>query len=189
MNDARTRAAGSHLEAGGAGESRPPRPPATGEGDGDEGQPRIRDRRQAVKHAIVLALSLAAIALTVRAILGERGLLDAHRSSGELLVLRSEVETWRSRNTYLEGRIRALRTDPATIEKIARERLGWVRPGEITFLFPHDPALVEPGDPGPVPPGEFAPTQPGDVIEPSEPPESSEPSEPSKPAVPPPASR
>lgn len=97
-------------------------------------------------------------------------------------MLRTEVDTWRARNTYLEGRIRALQNDPAAIEKIARERLGWIRPGEITFLFPHDPALTEPGDPGPVAPGEFAPTQPGDIIE-SETPSSSTPPSPA-PATP-----
>lgn len=135
----------------------------------DEMRSRAEDRRQAFKRAIYLALSLAAIALSARAVLGERGLLDAHRSQAELTALQTEVETWKQRNELLEKRVKALREDPATIEGIARERLDWIRPGEITFLLPHDPAASDPGDPGPVAPGEFSPTQPGDVEETPEP--------------------
>jgi cell division protein FtsB len=122
-----------------------------------------RARRQALQRATFLLLTLAAIALSARAIVGERGLLDAHRAQRELSTLQGEVGTWHERNAYLEARIKALRDNPATIERIARERLDYVRPGEITFLFPRDPSELDPGDPGPLPPGEFLPTHPGEI--------------------------
>ena len=122
-----------------------------------EARARARERRQALKRASFLGLTFLALALTARAVVGERGLLDARRSLRELDRVQGEVEKWRQRNLFLERRIKALREDPTTIESIARERLDWVRPGEITFLFPHDPATLEPGDPGPAAPGEFSP--------------------------------
>ena len=137
----------------------PPRPGAPPRGPGRE-----PEHRQAIRRAAYLALALVAAGLTVRAVIGERGLLEAHRARIECEKLEAEVGKWRERNAYLETRIQALRNDPATIERIARERLDYVRPGEITFLFPYDAAAPEPFDPGPVAPGEFGPTQPGDPV-------------------------
>ena len=124
-----------------------------------EVDPRIRalERRAAIRRATYLALTLIALALTARAIGGERGLLDARRSLGDLERAQAEVQKWRDRNTWLEARIKALRDDPATIESLARERLDFVKPGEITFLFPVDPAAPAPGEPLPATPGEFSP--------------------------------
>jgi cell division protein FtsB len=45
-------------------------------------------------------------------------------------------------NEELERRVRALKTDPRTIEQIAREELGLVRPGEIVYR-------IAPGKPAP----------------------------------------
>ena len=127
-----------------------------------DSDPRTRalERRQAIGRATLFVLTLVALALTVRAVVGERGLLDAHRSLAELSRVQADVERWRARNAWLEARIKALREDPATIESMARERLDYVKPGEITFLFPDDPARLEPGEPGPVAPGEFSPLLP-----------------------------
>jgi len=150
--------------------------PAAGGGDGDPGpgahaaapatvpetDPRTRglERRAAVRRATYLALTLLALALTARAIGGERGLLDARRSVAELDRAQAEVQKWRDRNTWLEARIEALKDDPATIESLARERLDYVKPGEITFLFPTAPAAPSPGEPAAAAPGEFSPVLP-----------------------------
>ncbi len=121
------------------------------------------ERGQTIRRTAYLALSLVAAALTVRAVIGERGLLAAHRSRGELARLDAEVGKWQERNAWLQARVKALREDPGTIERIARERLDYVRPGEITFLFPYDITKPEPGEPGPAAPGEFSPTHPEDL--------------------------
>jgi len=141
-------ATGAPADDAGAGGGSPP----------EEARSRAQDRRQALRRAACLALAVAAVALSVRAVVGKRGLLETHRARRELARLEAEVGKWKQRNASIEELIKALRDNPAAIEAIARERLGWVRPGEITFLFPHDPAALEPGDPGPIPPGEFSPT-------------------------------
>jgi cell division protein FtsB len=135
-------------------------PPAGGPGS-DRG--RAPERQVAIRRAAYLALTLAAAGFSVRAVIGDRGILELHRSRVELARLETEVERWQRRNVFLEARIKALREDPATIEAIARERLDWVRPGEITFLLPYDAAAPEPGDPGPAAPDEFAVVAPGDT--------------------------
>ena len=139
---------------GGAGESH---------GTGDPaGRVRNPERQVAIRRASYLVLTLVAIAFSIRAVIGERGILETHRSRRELARLESEVDRWERRNAFLQARVKALREDPATIEVIARERLDWVKPGEITFLFPFDASSPEPGDPGPVAPGEFSVARPED---------------------------
>lgn len=44
-------------------------------------------------------------------------------------------------NQALEQNIKALRTDPQAIEKEARERLHYVRPGEVVYTVPVKPVL------------------------------------------------
>lgn len=43
-------------------------------------------------------------------------------------------------NLALKREIQALRSDPAAIERLAREELGFSRPGEINFVFREDEA-------------------------------------------------
>jgi cell division protein FtsB len=49
--------------------------------------------------------------------------------------LEEEQETLTDENERLRQEIKALRSDPAAIERAARERLGMSRPGEIVYRF------------------------------------------------------
>jgi cell division protein FtsB len=51
------------------------------------------------------------------------------------LELAREIEEIRAENLRLAAEIRALRSDPRAIERIAREQLGLARPGETVFLI------------------------------------------------------
>lgn len=87
------------------------------------------------KKAATLGSILALIALVVGALFGDRGLLYlvAERERTELL--RREIQDLRAHNGRLAEEIRALRTDPRAIERIARENLGLAREGEVVFLI------------------------------------------------------
>ena len=61
----------------------------------------------------------------------------------ELRDLSREVESLEQRNEALRRTIHALRDDPHAVEKIAREELDLVAPGEVLYLFPDD---LEPGE-------------------------------------------
>jgi cell division protein FtsB len=45
--------------------------------------------------------------------------------------LAADITALRAENAALRSRVERLRTDPATIEGVARETLGLVRPGEL----------------------------------------------------------
>ena len=51
-----------------------------------------------------------------------------------------QIKTLQQQNSAMEQEIKALKTDPKTIEKEARERLHYTRPGEVVYSLPTAPA-------------------------------------------------
>jgi cell division protein FtsB len=101
------------------------------------------------RRRLLLGLLCTALSVfTARSILGERGLLEALGQRGELVRIRREVEAARARNAALAAEIAKLRKakENTAIESIAREKLGYIKPGEVTYLFPE-----ESSDPPPAP--------------------------------------
>jgi cell division protein FtsB len=78
----------------------------------------------------VLALLLGA------ALFGENGLLHLRRLRADVEALHRDVQALEVENERLSRAIVELRSDPAAIERIAREDLGLVRPGERVLRFP-----------------------------------------------------
>jgi cell division protein FtsB len=77
---------------------------------------------------IVVAGFLAAV---VNLLAGERGLPALLQSRREAAQLRAQITALRIENAALTGRVRALRSDPAAIEAVARGTLGLARPDEL----------------------------------------------------------
>lgn len=63
----------------------------------------------------------------------------------QYLMLQEEFRQEQSRTKELVDRINAVRTDPKTVERLAREKFGLARPGETIFKFRGDlPAPAAP---------------------------------------------
>jgi len=69
--------------------------------------------------------------------------LDAARQRKHLLETR--IEATREEIAHLRGRIERLRSDPGTLERLAREDLGMVHPGDVVIVLPQDPVPPKPG--------------------------------------------
>ena len=65
------------------------------------------------------------------AIIGNNGYLELRRREAKNEELRLRAEQLRRENREILSEIRALKSDPKAIEKIAREELGMVKPGEV----------------------------------------------------------
>jgi cell division protein FtsB len=50
--------------------------------------------------------------------------------------LQQEIQELQAKQEQLSRQINALRSDPRTIEKEAREQLRYARPGEVIYVFP-----------------------------------------------------
>jgi cell division protein FtsL len=76
------------------------------------------------------------VAMLLLAIFNDKGALQVRAQSQKLDTLESEIKKLENENKQLTDEIQALRSDPATIEKFAREELKLVKPGEIVLVAP-----------------------------------------------------
>ena len=88
--------------------------------------------------------SLLAISTLLLAIFNDKGVLKVHAQSVKLTTIEGEVQKIEAENKALAEEIHALRTDRTTIEKIAREELRLVKPGEVVLVTPGDNATSAP---------------------------------------------
>ncbi len=81
-------------------------------------------------------LASSIVLLSLYTILGERGAIHLWRLRGEKAKLDAQNYRLYKENEALRERITRLRYDDSYLEKIAREELNLVRPGEIIYRFP-----------------------------------------------------
>jgi cell division protein FtsB len=81
-------------------------------------------------------LGLALLALGIHDIFGAHGYLAMRRSEKQIEDLRGQIERLNHDNQALAEHVTALKSDPETIEKIAREEMGLAKPGEMIFKMP-----------------------------------------------------
>ena len=79
------------------------------------------------------ALLVVVSALTIYGVGAVIRVADMRR---EMDGMERDLATLRERTDQLTRTVDRLRNDPAYIEKIAREELGYVRPGETVLKFP-----------------------------------------------------
>jgi cell division protein FtsB len=72
-----------------------------------------------------------ASALLVNGLIGEHGLMETIRARRAFAAAARDLARLKQENAGLRDQARRLRSDPATIESVARGELGLVRPGEV----------------------------------------------------------
>lgn len=76
-------------------------------------------------------LLFAAGVLLVNAVFGEKGLMDTLRARKSFAASALDLARLKRENAALRDEARRLRSDPSTIESVARGDLGLIHPGEI----------------------------------------------------------
>jgi cell division protein FtsB len=84
-----------------------------------------------MKRLTVLMVGLVMLLLFAHGLLGKRGYFTLKRMKWQNDNLGLRIEQLKRENSQVMEEIKSLKTDPKTIEKIAREELGLVKPGEI----------------------------------------------------------
>jgi cell division protein FtsB len=85
------------------------------------------------------AAILLIVGLVLHAMYGANGMVAYRQKRAETEALQSEVDRLQKENSQQAGQIRSLKSDPAAIEKEAREQLRYARPGEIILVAPEPP--------------------------------------------------
>lgn len=93
---------------------------------------------------IILLSSALFLVMTLVAIFHEEGALTVYDFNKELAQIKADNEQLRQENQRLIGEIQALKTDPFAVEKIAREKLNLVKPGEIVYQIIREPRNENP---------------------------------------------
>ncbi|MFZ3216357.1 MAG: septum formation initiator family protein [Candidatus Acidiferrales bacterium] len=90
-------------------------------------------------------LTAGFVLLLLQDIFGTHGVLAMRRSQAEARKIQQEINQLDGENQKLQGHVKDLKTDPATIECIAREDIGLARPGEL--IFKTQPSAPDPAHP------------------------------------------
>jgi cell division protein FtsB len=81
-------------------------------------------------------LGVALLALAIHDVFGAHGFLAMRRTQKEMEQLQQDLARLNQENGELTGQVQSLKTDPKTIERIAREQMGLARPGEMIIKLP-----------------------------------------------------
>ena len=84
----------------------------------------------------VMVTCFLMLAMLALAVFKHEGLLDVWEREKKLATIQADITRIEVENKKLVEEIHALRTDPNAIEKIAREKLKLVKPGEIVIVTP-----------------------------------------------------
>jgi cell division protein FtsB len=93
-----------------------------------------------------LLVALFVFLVLLLATFGLRGWQDVSRARARERALAEQVAATEARIAELKRRIARLQDDPVTLDRMAREQLGWVAPGDVVIVLPEPPAA----DPPPV---------------------------------------
>jgi cell division protein FtsB len=86
----------------------------------------------------VVAVGLALL-LTWHVVSGKHGLSVWQQKRVEDKQLRKEIEELEQENTRLRIRVERLKSDPDAIEREARDKLHYAKPGEVIYALPPEP--------------------------------------------------
>jgi cell division protein FtsB len=79
---------------------------------------------------------LLSIAMLLLAIFNDKGALQVRAQSQKLTTIQADIQKVEHENEQLGAEIKALKSNPAAIEKLAREELKLVKPGEVVLATP-----------------------------------------------------
>ncbi len=81
-------------------------------------------------------LGVALFALLVHDVFGPHGFIAMRRTQNEIDQIREQIAKMNDENKSLTEQVSSLKSDPKSIERIAREEMGLARPGEMIFKIP-----------------------------------------------------
>lgn len=94
-------------------------------------------KRQRMARVLTLVLGVPLLLFLAGALLvGERGFWRVAGMVDHQRALKRDIAAIEAENAALRDHIARLKSDPLTIESLARERLGMGRKGEIVYYFP-----------------------------------------------------
>jgi cell division protein FtsB len=92
--------------------------------------------REFFRRNLTWFLAIGLSLLLLQDVLGTHGLVAMRHSQQQAAVTQKEIDQLNQENLDMQNRVKSLKSDPAAIERIAREEMGLARPGEYIFKIP-----------------------------------------------------
>jgi cell division protein FtsB len=99
----------------------------------------VEQMRDFLRRNTIWFLVAGLVLLVLQDVLGTHGVLAMHRSMQQSAAIQKEIQQLNDENQKLQSRVHSLKSDPAAIERIAREDMGLARPGEYIFKIQPKP--------------------------------------------------
>jgi cell division protein FtsB len=96
----------------------------------------LQSCRQFARRNLSVLLGVGLLLLLVQDVFGTHGVLAMRRSKREAADIQKEINRLESENCSMEQGVESLKSDPQTIERIARDEMGLAKPGEYIFKLP-----------------------------------------------------
>jgi cell division protein FtsB len=100
----------------------------------------IADAQRFWRPAGTVVAVLLALLLTLHVIDGRHGLSVWHQMRSEDRALQREIQELQQDNAQMRQQVERLNSDPEAIEREAREKLHYAKPGEVIWTLPQTPA-------------------------------------------------
>jgi cell division protein FtsB len=85
------------------------------------------------------AVLLLTVWLFLHVMFGANGMVVYRTKRADYQKLQAQIQQLQKENDEYTQRVKALQTDPKTIEKEAREQLHYAKPGEVVYVDPERP--------------------------------------------------
>jgi cell division protein FtsB len=96
--------------------------------------------REFLRRNMSLFLAAGLVLLMIQDVFGTHGVLAMRRAQKEAARVQQEIDRVNNENHQFQDNVKALKSDPQAIERIAREEMGLARPGEYIFKIPSKPS-------------------------------------------------
>src|SRR4029077_496963 len=113
---------------------------------GEKLSPALAWLYRARRRLATIAVGAVTVWLFVHVMLGANGMVVYRQKRAEYQNLSHEIDQLQKENDRYSSQIKALQTDPETIEKEAREQLHYARPGEVVYVSPAPPPVQIPAN-------------------------------------------
>jgi cell division protein FtsL len=95
----------------------------------------LSSRRARWKAPLIAAGVLLVLYFLVTRVLGEMGVVKYYRMKEQCTALSEEIDKLKQDNGRLRKEVSSLKNDSAYLERVARDKLGLARPGEIVYYY------------------------------------------------------
>ncbi len=95
----------------------------------------LQSGRLSLSRLMVIFMVAVSLGILGVALFRDQGILDVLRLAEQVASMRADMNRLAEENTALQAEIGRLRNDPDEVERIARDVLGLVRPGDTVYEF------------------------------------------------------